>query len=134
MIVMVSGGFSLIHIGHTRLLRGAATYGRVVVALNSDPWLKRKHPDLKLPSWDERAEVLCAIKYVSEVIPVDDADGTVCQALISLKPDVFANGGDRVGPDPKEAAVCRKLGIVELFGVGGGKVHSSREYALSVDQ
>ena len=126
MIVMVSGGFSIIHIGHMRLLMGASIYGKVVVALNSDSWLARKHPDLELPLWNDRAEVLSGMKHVHQIIPVEDSDGTVCQALESLKPNFFANGGDRVGPDPKESEACRRLQIVQLFGIGGGKVQSSR--------
>lgn len=126
MKVMVSGGFSIIHIGHIRLIDAATSYGEVVVALNSDSWLKRKHPNLNLPSWNERAEVLHGLKHVIEIIPVDDSDGTVCQALLSLHPSFFANGGDRKESNPKEDEVCRKLKIIQLFDIGGGKIQSSR--------
>ena len=124
---MVSGGFSIIHIGHIRLIQSAAEYGRVIVALNSDEWLSRKKESPQVP-WIERAEVLMALRHVSGVFIVEASDGTVCDALEERKPTYFANGGDRTEADQREHAVCERLGIVELFGVGGGKVRSSREF------
>ena len=124
---MVSGGFSIIHIGHIRLIKSAAEYGKVIVALNSDEWLARKKESPQVP-WIERAEVLMGLRHVAKVIHVEDLDGTVCDALENIMPVYFANGGDRTEADPREHAVCERLGIVELFGVGGGKVRSSREF------
>ena len=124
---MVSGGFSIIHIGHIRLIQAAAEYGKVIVALNSDQWLARKKESPQVP-WIERAEVLMALRHVTKVIPVEDSDGTVCKALEQIKPMYFANGGDREQANDREHAVCDRLGIYELFGVGGGKIRSSREF------
>ena len=124
---MVSGGFSIIHIGHIRLIQEASEYGEVIVALNSNEWLSRKQGSPQIP-WIERAEVLSALRHVSKVMPVEDGDGTVCKALERVKPTYFANGGDRTEADPREHAACERLGIVELFGVGGGKIRSSREF------
>ena len=124
---MVSGGFSIVHIGHVRLIEAAAEYGRVIVALNSDEWLSRKTTSPQVP-WSERAEVLMALRHVEHVIPVEDIDGTVCMALEKIKPMYFANGGDREQANESEHAVCDRLGIYELFGVGGGKIRSSREF------
>ena len=42
-IVVVSGGFDPIHSGHIDYIKSAKRAGdKVVVALNSDNWLKRK--------------------------------------------------------------------------------------------
>jgi cytidyltransferase-like protein len=124
MIVLCSGAFDPIHIGHLALLSDAAKLGRVFVALNSDEWLQRKK-GYAFVSWAERCEILEAIKYVQAVVPVDDADGTVCEAIARIKPHFFANGGDRDHADEQEHALCVKLGVKELFGVGGGKIQSS---------
>ena len=40
--VMISGGFDPIHVGHIRLIREAAKYGDVIVAMNSDEWIFRQ--------------------------------------------------------------------------------------------
>ena len=73
---MVSGGFSIIHIGHVRLIKAAAEYGKVIVALNSDEWLARKQGSPQVP-WIERAEVLMALRHVAGVFKVEASDGTV---------------------------------------------------------
>jgi cytidyltransferase-like protein len=124
---MVSGGFSIIHIGHVRLIQSAAEFGDVIVALNSDEWLARKQGSPQV-LWEERAEVLMALRHVSKVVTVEDSDGTVCEALEKIRPMYFANGGDRTEYDKREHAVCERLGIYELFGIGGNKIRSSREF------
>ena len=126
MIVMISGGFDPLHIGHLNMIEAAAELGRVYVALNSDDWLLRKKGYRVMP-WGERARILKALRLVTDVIPVNDDDGTVCQALYHLHPHVFANGGDRTTAEPREAAVCKSLGIRQVFNVGGGKIRSSSE-------
>lgn len=116
--VMVSGGFDPIHPGHIRLINDAASYGNVLVALNSDAWLERKK-GFCFQGWIERMEVLAALRNVRGVIGVDDQDGTVCAALRQRKPDYFANGGDRSTVNTPELSVCAELGIEPLFGIGG---------------
>lgn len=128
---MVSGGFDPIHIGHLCLIEQAAKYGDVIVALNSDAWLIRKKGYCFMP-YRERARIVAAIHGVGGVVPVDDADGTVCEALRRIRPSFFANGGDRSAPNSKEDEVCRELGITQIFGVGGGKVQSSSKLVQDV--
>lgn len=124
-VVLVSGGFDPIHEGHIALLRGAATYGNVYVALNSDAWLLRKK-GYAFQRWGARAAILRECRSVSGVMMVRDEDGTVCDALRELRPDYFANGGDRTGPNLLEAKLCEQLHIAQLFGVGGrAKLQSS---------
>lgn len=123
-IVAVSGGCDPCHSGHIRMILEAANYGDVVVILNSDDWLIRKK-GYKFMDWAERAEILSAIRGVVEVVTVDDTDGTVCEALRRIKPDYFANGGDRKVGNTPEGDVCKELGIEMLWGIGGGKTQSS---------
>lgn len=108
------------------MLRAASILGRVFVALNSDGWLERKKGFAFMP-WDERALMLRECRSVSEVVPVDDQDGTVCTALACIRPDIFANGGDRTAPNRKEHLMCKRLGIREIFNVGGYKIQSSSD-------
>ena len=75
--------------------------------------------------FEERAYIAGSIKGVSMVTNVDDSDGTVCSALRRLKPDYFANGGDRYDNNTPEMNVCEELGITMLWGIGGGKIQSS---------
>ena len=41
-IVILSGGFDPVHIGHIRMFKEAEKVGHVIVGLNSDEWLIRK--------------------------------------------------------------------------------------------
>ncbi len=123
--VAVSGGFDPVHLGHINLLRAAAGLGLVVVMLNSDEWLHRKKGYVFMP-WHERAELLREMRSVSRVVEVDDGDGTVREALTRLRPEVFANGGDRWLDDVPEKELCDALGIQCVFGVGGDKIRSSQ--------
>ena len=92
--VMVSGGFDPIHAGHVAMIRDAAKHGDVIVVANSDEWLMRKKGFVFM-SFEERRDILKEIKGVVIVAAVDDSDGTVCDALRKIRPDYFANGGDR---------------------------------------
>jgi D-beta-D-heptose 7-phosphate kinase/D-beta-D-heptose 1-phosphate adenosyltransferase len=123
-IVAVSGGFDPIHIGHVRMIRESSEHGDVVVIANSDEWLVRKKEYVFMP-FEERKEILMSIKGVVSVIKAEDDDNTVCQSLKALKPDIFANGGDRKQTNTPEMKVCEDLGIEMLWNVGGGKIQSS---------
>lgn len=127
-IICVSGGFDNLHVGHVRMFNQAAMNGTLIVILNSDEWLKRKKGYFLMP-WKERAELIRNLSSVFMVEAVDDSDGTVCEALRRLRPDYFANGGDRFPDNTPELKVCEELGIGMLFGVGGKKITSSQEIA-----
>lgn len=124
--IMVSGGFDPIHIGHVRMILEASEYGDVIVVANSDDWLMRKKGYIFMP-WEERAEIIRAIKGVSRVERVDDSDDSVCEAIERCRPDAFANGGDRKGNNTPEVALCDNLGIDLIWNVGGGKIQSSSD-------
>jgi|TARA_B100000085_G_scaffold123031_1_gene112010 D-beta-D-heptose 7-phosphate kinase/D-beta-D-heptose 1-phosphate adenosyltransferase len=130
--VMVSGGFDPVHAGHIRMIREAARYGNVIVIANSDDWLFRKKGFVFM-EYERRVEILNAIKGVVLVDSVDDADDTVCEAIRRLKPDYFANGGDRGKKNTPEQEVCDELGVKLLWGIGGEeKLQSSSDLAKKV--
>jgi len=124
--IMLSGGFDPIHVGHIRMILAAAKIGNVIVVLNSDKWLMEKKGYVFMP-WDERSEIIGALRGVQDIIGVDDTDGTVCGALKIVKPDIFGNGGDRTNKNTPEMDVCKELGIEMVWGLGGEKIQSSSE-------
>ena len=131
--VAVSGGFDPIHVGHIRMNREAAEHGDVIVIANSDEWLLRKKGYVFMP-WKERAEIIQSIKGVAAVFQADDDDDTVTESLLRLKPDIFANGGDRKQQNTPVMKVCVDIGIEMLWNVGGGKIQSSSELVAKSKQ
>ncbi len=130
-VVAVSGGFDPIHIGHVRMFNEAKKLGdKLVVILNNDNWLKKKKGGAFMPE-AERKEIIKALSSVDDVLITSHLenpnDMSVCHELQMLKPDIFANGGDRKNEaDIPEAVVCKTHGIEMVFNVGkGGKVQSS---------
>ncbi len=137
--VCVSGGFDPIHVGHVRMIRVAkniaGSNGKLIVILNSDEWLMRKKGYVFMP-FQEKLEILLAMHDVDAVSHVDDSDGTVCEALSRIDPDIFANGGDRGEGDVPAEKTCCRLEIEMVYNVGGGKIQSSSELvseSLGVD-
>lgn len=131
-VIVVSGGFDPVHIGHVRMFQEAKKLGdELVVILNNDHWLQKKKGGAFM-SQAERKEILEAIKGVDRVVftkhPQNPSDMSVCLELREIQPHIFANGGDRKpdGDPVPEVALCEELGIEMIYNVGhGGKVQSS---------
>src|SRR3989344_5928540 len=131
-IVAVSGGFDPVHIGHVRMFNEAKKLGdTLVIILNNDHWLHKKKGFVFMPE-QERREILEALKPVDRVILTrhekNPSDISICRELTALKPDIFANGGDRTRKNIPEVATCHSIGCSMIFNVGrGGKVQSSSQ-------
>jgi len=94
-VVFTNGCFDLLHLGHVRSLEQARGLGdRLVVAINSDASVRRleKGPERPLVPARHRAEVLAALECVDWVTIFPEA--TPRAAIVALRPDVLAKGGD----------------------------------------
>jgi rfaE bifunctional protein nucleotidyltransferase chain/domain len=93
-VVLTSGCFDLLHVGHVRSLEEARGYGdRLVVAVNSDASVRRlKGPERPVLPQRQRAELLAALACVDWVTSFGEA--TPRRTLAALRPDVYAKGGD----------------------------------------
>jgi len=130
-IVAVSGGFDPIHVGHIRLFREAKKLGdKLTVIINNDNWLEKKKGRVFMPQ-EERKEIIEALECVDGVIITahgkNPKDMSVCEELKEIRPDIFANGGDRKEDNVPEVELCKQLGIEMAWNVGGGKIRSSSE-------
>ena len=83
--IMLSGGFDPIHVGHIRMIKEAAEWGKVIVAVNSDEWLLRKKGYVFMTR-KERIDILNEIKGVAHAVTFDDSDDTACDAIIHAIP------------------------------------------------
>ena len=131
-LVVTSGGFDPLHVGHQRCIIESAEIARktgirvrLAVIVNSDGFLLRKKGKAFMPE-NERMEIIAGIVGVDYVIPWDDGSQTVTGALSILQPLIFTKGGDRdAATNVPEFDLCEKIGTRVMFNVGGGKIQSS---------
>ena len=124
--VAISGYFDPIHVGHLEYITEARKLGDkliVIVNNNNQCVLKKGKPFM-----DEKDRVIItsSLKDVDEVYLSVDHDKTVCKSLELLKPDIFANGGDRKNNEIPESAICKKYNIQIIDGLGK-KIRSSSD-------
>jgi len=67
--IMIDMSATLIHHGHVRLLKEAKKLGTVIVALTTDEEISAKKGYSSELNFEQRREILEAIKYVDEVVP-----------------------------------------------------------------
>ena len=123
-VVVASGYFDPLHIGHIEYLEKAKKLGdKLIVILNNDEQIKLKKGSAFMPQ-EERAKVIQALGSVDEVFISIDNDESVCRSLEAIKPDIFAKGGDRYSYEIPENEICKKHGIKIVDGLGK-KIQSS---------
>jgi glycerol-3-phosphate cytidylyltransferase-like family protein len=99
------------------------------VILNTDQWLENKGHGHPFYNYDQREEILLAIRYVDNVVPQIGLTDTVAESLKVYRPMIFAKGGDRTMSQLpiEEKTYASSLGIGIITGVGGyEKPNSSR--------
>ena len=130
--VAISGGFDILHPGHTRHIKEALKLGSyLIVILTRDDQLIAKK-GFCIMSYEERKEVVEAVlNGRGAVVENIDRDITSVESLRYYHPDIFAKGGDTWDKENlPEAEICDELGIKVVFGVGGFyKIQSSSKLA-----
>tara|TARA_B100001175_G_scaffold202242_1_gene171727 strand:+ start:1700 stop:2104 length:405 start_codon:yes stop_codon:yes gene_type:complete len=126
-IVAISGYFDPLHVGHLEYIKLAKKFGdKLVVIVNNDYQSKLKKGK-SFMSESDRLEIVKSIIWVDDAIISIDKDGTVCKSIEFIKPDIFANGGDRKNKEIPESKICNNLGIKIIDGLGK-KIRSSSNY------
>jgi bifunctional ADP-heptose synthase (sugar kinase/adenylyltransferase) len=138
-LVVTSGGFDPMHVGHLRCLQVSSDIARdhsnrtkLAVIVNGDGFLLRKKGFAFMPEV-ERLEIIAGVAGVDYVVSWDDGGQTVTGAIEILKPIMFTKGGDRdAAANVPEFDLCEKIGCQVLFGVGGGKIQSSSDLVKAI--
>ena len=125
-IVVTSGYFDPLHVGHLECLEMAKELGdRLIVIVNSDLQAKLKKGK-SFMNENDRMKIVSALKCVDEVFLSIDKDKSQCESLRHINPDIFAKGGDRMSDEIPESKVCKELGIDIVDGLGE-KIRSSSD-------
>lgn len=125
-VVAVSGYFDPIHVGHLEYLKLAKQLGDTLVVIvnnNHQCVLKKGKPFM---DEHDRVEIVKALEIVDQVFLSVDDDKSVCASLDAIKPDIFANGGDRHTGEVPESVICKKHNIKMIDGLGD-KIRSSSD-------
>ena len=129
--IIVSGYFNPLHKGHIEYFKKAKSLGdNLFVIVNSDHQRKLKGSK-EFMLEDERVLIISELAITDKVILSIDKDRTVSvtiekiHSIYSSKSDFsFVNGGDQNNNNIPEAAICNKLGIRLIDGLGD-KIQSS---------
>ena len=147
-IIMTSGGFDPLHVGHLRCIQETVQFAKdpkkypssmkplVVVLVNCDDFLKAKK-GYNFMSLEDRMEIINGISGVDVVLPwfYTNDDFTVVKAIDMIKPKYFTKGGDRTdATNIPEWEICQQRGCEIITGVGGGKIRSSSDMVENADR
>jgi len=125
-VVVASGYFDPIHVGHIECLELAAELGdKLIVIVNNDRQTIRKKGAEFMP-FKERVKIVQSLGVVDEVFESIDEDHSICESLKAINPDIFAKGGDRNAGNIPERDVCERCTIKIVDGLGA-KIQASSE-------
>ena len=122
--VAVSGYFDPIHIGHLEYLKMAKELGDSLVVIVNNNYQCKLKKGKPFMDQNDRLEIVKALRFVDEVFLSIDQDRTVCKSLEAVRPNIFANGGDRATSEVPETPICKKYNIKMVDGLGD-KIRSS---------
>ncbi len=122
--VAVSGYFDPIHVGHLEYLRLAKELGDYLIVIVNNDYQCELKKGKSFMAEEDRVEIVKALGIVDEVFLAVDKDRSVCASLERLRPDIFANGGDRSVGEIPESKVMEKYNIEMIDGLGD-KIRSS---------
>ena len=129
-LVVISGYFDPLHIGHLEYIEKAKELGKkVIVIVNNDLQAKLKKGKSFILE-KERIKIVKKLKWVDEVVLSIDEDSSVCKTLEKVIKEnsgekiIFAQDGDRFNAEIPESEIAKKYGI-KLVDNLGKKIQSS---------
>ncbi len=119
--VITYGTFDLLHTGHINILRRAKALGDyLIVAVSTDEFNMLKHKEA-YHSFEERKQILEAIKYVDEVIGENDWDQKV-DDVKKYNIDTFVMGNDWEGEFDFLKEYCEVVYLPRTSGISTTKI------------
>lgn len=93
-ILYTGGTFDLFHAGHVNFLKQCKLLAnKVIVALNTDEFVKRYKGKMPIMSFVERKSILVSCRYVNDVIENTNGEDSK-PTILEVKPDIIAIGDD----------------------------------------
>jgi len=125
-LVIVSGYFGPLHVGHLDYIEaGAAAGDELFVIVNNNLQQELKKGRVIIDEAD-RHRIVAALGCVDHSMVAVDADGTVSASIEHIAQRfgehriIFGNGGDRDGDAAvPETEICERYGVEMIFDMGG---------------
>jgi len=97
MKIWVNGTFDVLHLGHIRLLKHAASLGDLRVGIDSDERVKKLKGNTRpFNNLGERIEFLSALKFVKDIVTYT-SDTELETHIKNYAPDIMVKGADWKG-------------------------------------
>lgn len=109
-LVLGTGCFDIVHVGHLYFLEQASLQGDLlVVGVNSDHSVRSmKGPARPIVTESQRASLIGALRWVDRVFIYDDVSAD--DQIRALRPDVYVTGEEAVGAYPSELSAAAEAG------------------------
>lgn len=121
--VITYGTFDIFHIGHLKILQRLASLGdRLIVGVSSDEFNKSKGKTCLL-SYEDRAAVVEAIRYVDLVIPEESWEQKASD-IMEHNVQIFGIGDDWKGKFDHLRALCEVVYLPRTYGISSSRIKS----------
>ncbi|WP_417539727.1 adenylyltransferase/cytidyltransferase family protein [Marinobacter sp.] len=122
--VITYGTFDMFHVGHLRLLQRMAALGdRTIVAVSTDEFNAIKGKRAVIP-FDERCEIIQALRFVDQVIPEADWSQKA-QDIARHNVDTFVMGDDWAGRFDFLKSLCEVVYLPRTQGISTTEIRTS---------
>lgn len=123
--VLTYGTFDLFHIGHLRILKRAKALagedGKLIVAVSTDEFnWNAKQKKCAIP-YEERAEIVAALRYVDQVIPEECWEQKTTD-VEKYDIDIFVMGSDWEGKFDFLKSQCEVVYLPRTEGISSTKI------------
>jgi rfaE bifunctional protein nucleotidyltransferase chain/domain len=121
-IVLTSGCFDILHVGHKRFLQEAKKTGDfLILCLNTDNSVRRiKGPGRPIMNQEDRAELILSLGFVDYIVYLEE--DTASSIIAQIEPHVYVKGEDYRGKDNEswpEAKLVKDYGgevkLIDLY-------------------
>lgn len=129
--IITYGTFDMFHIGHLKLLQRLSKMAdEVIVAVSTDNFNEVKNKKVLIP-YDQRAEIVSSIKYVTKVIPEENWEQK-SEDIKKYEIDIFAIGNDWEGKFDFLRDYCEVVYLERTKNISSTQLKKSLSSFLSI--
>jgi len=129
--IITYGTFDMFHIGHLKLLQRLSKMAdEVIVAVSTDNFNEVKNKKVLIP-YDQRAEIVSSIKYVTKVIPEENWEQK-SEDIKKYEIDIFAIGNDWEGKFDFLRDYCQVVYLERTRNISSTQLKKSLSSFLSI--